>query len=314
MTRTPEFRLSASSPFLDALVRDIDPNIFPGRPDIFVTQNEEIYYLLSEPIRIKSFPIHHDLRHDQPYETYKQVIESTFSQVIPQIPNVFEGTQWRFEARDPFHPSFFQVFDCNGRSYVFLIRFDLSLRPRLSTVLSKGTNDMTADFETHYLFVTPEILPLDTTLSTDDKLFVLWLFNSTWIGEKGRGYYLQGIWMDDSITQLVSRLISPPGTSLHPFFPIKCRYQSLSATLLFPTPIARKSVVTNLDTVLSALNGRFIEVQENLRNLDDAKALKLEDELRGQHLLKLQTMLPIFASPQINTWNMKEYRVYESPY
>ena len=90
---------------------------------------------------------------------------------------------------------------------------------------------MTATYRTRKLFLEDTIIPLAEVLRDHDgtvrAVRVLQTISQTWIGEFGRGYFQQGIWMDLDLTRFFRRLFLPAGVRSYPYFPFLCKYRTL---------------------------------------------------------------------------------------
>ncbi len=104
--------------------------------------------------------------------------------------------------------------------------------------------------------------------------------SATWIGERGRGYFVQGIWIDREITKFLSKLFIPAGKRMYPYYPFTCRHRAICLSLVRPEAEERKSEVPKLHRASTFLEPHMRTIEEALQgndfseNLDAFKSLK----------------------------------------
>lgn len=246
-----------------------DPFLTPGlsksAPEmVSLFSDETISYFLREPLRIPSLPIHHHFQKAEPSSSYLTAIEGWLHRLRRLLPESFLGMQWGFEPSNALSPALFEEVG----PFLMVIRFDLSFRRAFHRLVKRGDNDRTAEYETDRVFFTFDFLPLLPKQREAGCYDVRPLFDTTWVGEKGRGYYLQGIWMDDSLTEFFSRLVHPDLEISFPYYPLRCRFRSLSANTPNLDQGTRSRLVHLLQKILDLPDNVFKEIQITLKNQD----------------------------------------------
>jgi hypothetical protein len=104
--------------------------------------------------------------------------------------------------------------------------------------------------------------------------------SQTWIGEYGRGYVQQGIWMDADLTRFFSRLFLPPQRRTYPYFPFQCKYKTVCHSLIGLTAEKRSAAVPQLHRILSFLVPEMEMIQNEMRHAVFSEQLPVYQELR----------------------------------
>ncbi|MFP4409523.1 MAG: hypothetical protein ACLFPW_13460, partial [Spirochaetaceae bacterium] len=134
--------------------------------------------------------------------------------------------------------------------------------------------------------------------------------SDTWIGETGRGYFVQGIWLDTELTKFFTKLFAPEGKRLYPYYPINCKYRSICHTVVDVDPHLRERRIPELHRIRQYLAPHMEEIQESLReesfstDLQTFRTLKegLPDTLRD-------LWNDVQVKAYLNEEEMKEYEV-----
>jgi hypothetical protein len=229
------------------------------------------------------------------------------------VPGLFQGLSWYFDPKDLFHPAFAQVLASRDKRYLFLLRPDLTFRGRHAEMIERGGNDVTARYSTRHLFVEAEVLPLDTWVTRDleKRLFLAKLFTETWEGESGRGYSLTGRWIDQEITRLMTRAALPPGTRSFPHYPLRCRFETLSARCVTPTAEGRKRAAAVLDAAWPLVAPWAGRIQADLKADPYREDHPLVESLRRAWGDRLASRWGGFRiEPYLNSQDQKEYRYH----
>lgn len=248
-----------------------DPFLRPGLSKatpigVSLFTDDVVCYLYSESLIVPSLPIHHDIRKDIPSPQYLSSIEVWLDRLRELLPESFVGMRWGFEPSNALQPALFEVIG----DFLMVVRFDLTYRRGFHQLIKRGDNDRTPEYQTSRLFFTFDFLPLLSHRSSSDHFSVRPLFETTWLGEKGRGYYLQGIWMDDSLTDFFTRLVDPEFEKSFPFHPVRCRFRSLSANTTFLRKESRSTLAALLQKLLELTDNDFKDIQMSLKNAEKA--------------------------------------------
>lgn len=276
-------------------------------------QNEEFFINISPEIRFPHFPIHHDVRVTKPSEEYLAGLRALVKELVTHIPEVFENLVYFFDPGEVMRPCFFQLYRIGEQQYVYLLRLDLMFRTHEHTMLEPGDNDRTATFASHNIFLESDLIPLDGTLANNGKMQafqIMQTISQTWIGQTGRGYFVQGIWMDNELTKFFSKLLSPDGRSLYPYYPFTCKYRTICHSVLDLSFAGRKKHLPYLHKALSFLRPRMGKVEKALKNVEFTTDLPAFKEMK--------TTVPDFwnrvwdsfkVSRYLNNNDMREYRI-----
>jgi hypothetical protein len=230
-------------------------------------QNEEFFLELPEEIEVPGIPIHHDIRQDTPKEAYLTPLRRIIEELLPHIPGFFYDTSYYFDAAEVLRPCFFQVFRLNKLSFLYLGRLDLSFRTHDGEMIDPGGNDLTPRYRTRKIYLDCDLIPLDDILLEERRVtgfIVKQIISQTWIGETGRGYFVQGIWIDHELTKFFSRLFIPEGTSLYPYYPFTCKYRSVCHSLIDSGPEGRRRGVPRLRRALEFIEPEIEDIQRYL--------------------------------------------------
>lgn len=241
-------------------------------------QNEDFFINLSKDIEIPSFNIHHDIRQKSPTIDYLNKLKNIIPQIIDTAPDLLYEMTWFFDNTEILKPSFFRLYKFGDDHYLYLLRFNLICRQNEMKVISNGTNDRTPVFETHKLYLESDFIPLDEVRMIHDKIDsfkVKKLISETWLGEEGRGYFLQGIWIDSDLSKFFTRLVAPEKGRIYPYFPYTCKYQSICQTIIPPTRGARKKLLPLLHDFIKYIGPYMDTIQEQLKEREFSETLEI---------------------------------------
>ena len=231
-------------------------------------QNEEFFIKLPEEVEIPHIPVHHDIRKNSPETAYLEALRDLTQRLLPLIPGFFKGTTYFFDPGEVLRPCFFQIFKIAEQTFLYLGRIDLTFRTHDGELLDRGTNDVTPNYRTRNLYLDCDLIPLDDVILEERRItgFALkQLISQTWIGETGRGYFVQGIWIDHELTKFFSKLFIPQGKSLYPYYPFTCKYRSVCHALIDTDPEGRKRGVPRLRRALDFLSPEMESIQNQLK-------------------------------------------------
>ena len=262
---TGEIRLAHSDEDINEII-----GIAPPEPLLFTRhfdQNEDFFIRLSEPLEIPSLPIHHDVRLREPDEGYLEAVRELMRILLARRISIFHGLTYAFDPAEVQRPTFYTVFEHEGLRFLYLLRLDLSYRPLLHEVVEEGSNDVSPRYRTDRLYLEADILPLEQAVEEEkDRRYVVeQIVSQTWIGETGRGYFVQGIWLDRDLTKFFSKLFLPPGKRTYPYYPFTCKYRSVCYSVLELSPKRRERAVPLLAAAREFLKPHIEEIQEALK-------------------------------------------------
>lgn len=264
MEQSCDFQLGTTDPEIAGRFRSC-PTTPAG--DRRATQEGEFHLVLPEAYEVAPFGVHHDVANLEPSPAYLAVIRSLADQGARLVPGVFSRLEWAFHPRDLFRPFFYQVFQLEGRPFLYLFRPDLSFRGRFAELLERGTNNLTARFRTNHLFYEAEVLPLARWEGNAQgrRLWIAKLFENTWVGETGRSYLRTGRWIDQDLTKLLSKAVLAPGRRAYPFYPLRCRLGTLAAGVGDLTLEGRRRACLGLAQIWSKVSGVAEPLQRALK-------------------------------------------------
>ena len=247
------------------------------------SQNEEFFVKIGDDFFVPSFPIHHDVTRQEPTKRYLEILKIFLSGVVPLVPQVFTGLTYFFDPTDILRPGFFQLYRLGDIHYLYMLKIDLAYKPHDHDIARQGTNDTTAEYRSRKLFLDATVIPLDSVERLDDKIEgfkVKQTVSQTWIGETGRGYMMQGIWIDHDLTKFFTRLFVPPQKRVYPYFPFQCRYKTICQEIIDLDPDGRKKNAPYLHRALAFVTPVMKIIENALRtgefseDLPAFKALK----------------------------------------
>lgn len=194
-------------------------------PDIGLMFNEEGRFFFRVPIAISipSFPVHHDLHNETPPDDYTARLVSILNELTAQVPELFAGTRMYFDPARAFQPFFQRLLSTSAPPMALRVQLDLRVQPEHDQIIRSADNDYTAEYITRDIYADAELVPVK-----EDGLTIEQLLNPTWIGERGRGYTAQGIWIDRDITRFFTALVEPAPARLYPYYPFSSRFRSLT--------------------------------------------------------------------------------------
>jgi hypothetical protein len=265
----------------------------PGSYTRHFTQSEEFFIRLPEPFVVPSMPIHHDVGRAEPPPGYVGKLGELLSRIASHAPDVFSGLTYLFDPTEINRPIFFQVRSLKEMYYLYLLRVDFSYRPAAHEVVERGSNDVSPAYKSRDLILEPDIVPLSGLKRNGNSIHAFRIEQSvsqTWIGETGRGYFVQGIWLDRELTKFFTKLFLPQGKRIYPYFPFTCKYRAICHSLISLDPEARRRGVAVLHRARGVLQPYMSRIQEALRkssfseDLDTFQALRhhVPEELQNR--------------------------------
>lgn len=278
------------------------------------SQGEDFFLKLDGEYTVPRLPIHHDVRLPRPSATYLRGLTEAIGQIASLAPQVLADLAYFFDPAEILRPCFFKLYRIEEQSYLYLLRVELALRASDSQIVERSSNDETARFRTSKLFLEDTVIPLEEVVRGEggrvQAVRVRQTISQTWIGEFGRGYFQQGIWMDLDLTRFFSRLFLPPGARTYPFFPFLCKYKTVCQSLVDLTPEGRTVAMPSLHRVIGFLLPAMEGIQAEMRHggfseeMGVFKALKAKVPPSWYEPLKT-----VHVEPYLNESDMKEFRV-----
>jgi len=281
--------------------------------DLHFSQNEDFFIHLPKEIDIPSFPVHHDVRIKTMLDSEKKPLQEALEQLSPFFSSYLQGSRFFFDPTENQKPSFVQLMKIEEQIYACIIRFDLAFRASHGTITQKGSNDFTHYYKTQNIFIESDIVPLKGLKSLNQSSLELSLIQNisdTWIGETGRGYFVQGIWLDREISKFFSKLFTPKGLSLYPYYPLNCKFRSICMENLNMTASGRKKAVQFLHAARKYLEPRIESIELALRSNDFSEDLELFKSLKEELADSLDQYFKSYKIHRyLNQDEMKEYEI-----
>ena len=280
-------------------------------------QVEEFFLRLKRELSVPQLPIHHDVRRATPDSGYRELLRQVVEELLRLIPEPFQELTHLFDPAETLRPSFFRLHRVEDRQYLYLLRLDLMYRPSVHRVLIKGGNDYTPAYSTDQLFLEALNVPLEQVVVEEGEVRELRIdqtISSTWVDETGRGYFVQGIWIDNDLTRLFSKLLLPPGVSLYPFFPLVCKYKTVCQTVIDFAPEERGRLLPLLHQALQLLRPSMGEIEAAMKSGEFSEDNPVYRKLKARLTDGWQAAWEgLRLEAYLNEQNMKEFRIDRSP-
>jgi hypothetical protein len=190
---------------------------------------------------------------------------------------------------------------------------DLSYRPQAHRVLERGDNDLSPAYSTRELYLESSLIPLQGVQAEGGRVRALLVdqaISNTWVGEIGRGYFVQGIWMDNDLTRFFSRLLLPAGQRTYPYYPYLCRYRTVCRSLIRFSSAEREQALPELDRAYEFLKPVMGRVEASLRGGHFAEDNPVFRELKSR--VPASWYRPwegLRVEAYLNERDLKEYRI-----
>ena len=277
------------------------------------SQNEDFFLKIKKTIRIPHFKVHHDIKNPYPDDEYMTNLISIMKELLPFISCVVADTVYFFDPAEPLRPVFYKLYNFEERYYLYLVRLDLSFRPHDCKILEKGNNDITHKFSAENIFLDIDILPVEKLAKRDintTDYFIKQSISQTWIGETGRGYFIQGIWMDNELTKFFTNIFLPENMLSYPYYPFICKYRTLIHFPLRFAPLYREKHISILDRSYNCLLPFMREIEKVFKDFVFNKEMDIYKNIKE----KIDTnWYNDFSSLKIdrylNSSGMKEYEI-----
>jgi len=277
------------------------------------SQGEDFFLHLDDPLTIPHFQIHHDVRQPEPSPAYLSALTTVTEQIVQRAPQVLKGLTYFFDPAEILRPCFYHVYRIGEGLYLYMLRVDLMMRAAEGTVIERGTNDLTPAFSSHHLFLEATLIPLEEVVLEKDRVRgfrIRQTISQTWIGEFGRGYFQQGIWMDADLTKFFSRLFLPADKKTYPYYPYQCRYKTVCQSIIGLDPEARAAAVPLLHRSLEFLLPEIDRIQAEMKNSSFSEQLDIYRELKGRIPASwYEAWQGVRVDVYLNDSDMREFRI-----
>ncbi len=276
-------------------------------------QSEDFFLKLSEDFFVPSFPIHHDVTVAVPTNRYLETLKIFLSGVVPLVPQVFNGLTYFFDPTDILRPGFFQLYRLGDIHYLYLLKIDLAFKTHDNTLIQQGTNDSTAEYRSRKLFVEGNVIPLDDVQKLDDKVSIFKIkqtIDQVWIGETGRGYLVQGIWIDHELTKFFTKLFLPARKRIYPYYPFQCKYKTVCEEIIDFDFEGRKKSAPHLHRALTFVTPLMKMIQQSLQSNDFSEDLPAFKAIKKRVPPAWDAVWEnLTVKPYLNEQDMKEYLI-----
>ncbi len=300
-----------TDPALNALLTEAPEGERPL--GLHFSQTEEFFVRTQEEYRVPRLAIHHDVRRPQPDPGYISRLAEVLAQLVRLAPQLWRGLSYLFDPAEVLRPSFFQLYRLGGRQYLYLLRLDLAFRPQAHRVLERGDNDLSPAFSTGELYLESSLIPLQGVQEENGRISGLLVdqsISSTWIGETGRGYFVQGIWMDNDLTRFFSRLFLPSGLRTYPYFPYLCRYRTLCRSLIRFSAPQREEALPQFHQAYEFLKPLMGRVESSLKAGEFSEDNPVFRELKSRVPESwYRSWEGLRVEAYLNEQDLKEYRI-----
>ena len=276
-------------------------------------QNEEFFLKLDTEFFVPSFPIHHDVRLTEPTTRYLETLKIFLKGVVPLVPQIFTGLTYFFDPTDILRPGFFQLYKMGDVHYLYMLKIDLSFKTHEHQLIQRGTNDNTAEFRSVKLFLDGTVIPLNEVQTKDNKVTAFDIrqtVSQIWIGETGRGYFVQGIWIDHELTKFFSKLFLPPRKRVYPYYPFQCKYRTVCFGVINMDADSRKKYPPQLHKAVQFVEPIMDTIQDSVRDADFAVDLPVFQDIKKRVPEFWNTQWDdVAVKPYLNENDMKEFVV-----
>ncbi len=301
----------SSDPGVEEILRGIGGGKAPFTRHF--SEGESFFLELPEELVVPHLPIHHDVHKTEPDPAYAEKLRSIMGSLAALVPQVLKGLSYFFDPAQIHCPCFFAVHSVEGSLYLYLLRIDLMMRPAAANVMERGTNDQTPQYRTRRLFMEPVAIPLLEVVESGGRacaFMVKQTLSQTWIGERGRGYFQQGIWMDNELTRFFSRLFLPSNQRTYPFFPILCRYKTVCQFMIRLDPEGRMSSIPSLHRAVGFLLPMMDRIQTVFKTSEFSEEMELYRSLKEKVPPEwLEAWKDVKVTLYLNESGMREFRV-----
>ena len=278
------------------------------------SQNEDFFIKLNESIKIPPLPIHHNVGTKTPSGTYIEAVRRIILQLSPIAGAIFPGLNYFFDPRDHLRPSFYKLYRIGSQEYIYLLKLDLTFHPSYHSIITPGSNDTSPEYSTNHLPIEADFIPLNTIDTSSTGFATLRISQSvseTWIGETGRGYFVQGIWLDRELSKFFSKLFTPPDSRLYPYYPFTCKYRAICHSVALLDPAGRKNLLGLAHHGRQFILNHIQTIEDSLRSNEFTETLPsfttLKRKVPGEWMNQLKGFK---VSRYLNQNEMREYELH----
>ena len=306
-----KIKISSTSKRIDEILKTKGS---AGKYSYHYNQNEESFIKLISEFTVPHFPIHHDAELDLPEKAYLDSLEKLLKQIVPHTASIFSNLTYYFDKSEIFHPCFYRIYKYREQRYLYLLRLDLSYKPSDSVITDPGSNDVTDSYKTKKLYLESDLIPIIEYTTKNGKIdgfAVEQNISETWIGETGRGYLLEGIWIDQELTKFLSRLFLPENKKSYPYYPFTCKYRTICHTVTDLSPDGRKKHLIYLHSARAFVLPRINEIQNVLK---ETPSFNREHQSFTEMKKKVPSYWnkvwePLKVESYLNKQDMKEFHI-----
>ncbi|MCL2792823.1 MAG: hypothetical protein FWD87_07005 [Spirochaetaceae bacterium] len=278
------------------------------------SQSEDFFLKIKKTITMPHFKIHHDIKNLYPDDEYITNLSSIIKEMLPFISCLIANTVYFFDPAEPLRPVFYKLYNIEGKYYLYLVRLDLSFKPHDCEILERGDNDTTHKFSTKNIFLDIDILPIEKVIERDKNTtayFIRQSISQTWIGETGRGYFIQGIWMDNELTKFFTNIFLPENMFSYPYYPFSCKYKTLTYFPLEFEPLYREKHILILDRSYNFLLPFMREVEKIFKDYLFSKELDIYKNIKEKIDTKwYRDFSSLKIDRYLNNRGMKEHGIF----
>jgi len=298
-------------PGINRMLRSIKPEefIYPKR----FSHNEEFFIKTGKDIIVPQLPVHHDIARETPDERYAGAIRNFITSLASLYPGLFSDLIYIFDPADIHKLKFLKLYKVEQSQYLYFLMIDLLYKTHYHELIKKGNNDFTPEYKTRNLFLESSFIPVTGEVKKNgriDYFKIKQTISETWVGEKGRGYLLKGIWMDDDLTKFFSKLFLPENKRIYPYYPLICKYKTVCFNVIELTAEKRRKALPFLHRALSFLQPNMSTIEQALKQDAFSENLPLFKNLKAQLPEAWKnTWGNIQVKSYLNENNLKEYAI-----
>ncbi len=192
------------------------------------------------------------------------------------------------------------------------MRLDFSFKPNYCDIIEKGNNDINHFFSTKSVFLDVDIHPVDKIVKKADRteIHIKQSISQTWIGETGRGYFIQGIWIDTELTKFFTKIFTSESVSTYPYYPFSCKYRTVSHFPVNFNSEGRKKHLHLLDSAYNFIYPYMSEIESVLKNNEFSPELPLFREIKSKTDPDFSSFFSKYSIRRyLNEKGMKEYEL-----
>ncbi len=277
------------------------------------SHSEDFFIKFNDFFTVPSFQIHHDVTKKEPSQEYSETLMGFFDSISTHLSGVLTGLRYFFDPAEILSPCFFRICNFKDKKFLFLIRIHLDFRTGQGEVTSFGTNDRTHEYKTNCLFIENNLIPLDSVAEENSEItgfYIKQILSDTWIGETGRGYLIQGIWIDYDLTKFFTKLFIPQGKNIYPYYPFSCKYRTMCHSLTDFSDAKLKFHLQCIYNSIEFITPKINDIQRVLKetefsvNLETFKEIKKEIPREWENIWE-----NLVVKRYLNDSEMREFRI-----